>query len=75
VATARAVGFAALAKHQHTTPDNPIPDQAAGSTWVIAGAASDVARFAGTGWADPPPGPVLTDDFSDLLRALRLGHS
>ena len=70
-ATARAAGFAALAMHRDATPTNPIPDAASGSIWVIAGTAGDVARFAATGWADPQPGPVLTDDFSDLLRTLR----
>jgi len=42
-----------------------------GSIWVIAGASGDVSRFAAAGWVDPPLGPVLTDDYSDLLRTLR----
>jgi hypothetical protein len=41
------------------------------SEWVVVGAPSDVQRFASRGWRPARPGPVLTDDFSDLLRVLR----
>jgi hypothetical protein len=67
VATARSVGFAALAQHDENTGD-----PAAGSIWALAGTAGAVTRFAASGWVDPGPGPVLTDDFSDLLSSLRL---
>jgi hypothetical protein len=41
------------------------------SSWVVVGRARDVERFAARGWSEPVDGPVLTDDFSDILRLPR----
>jgi hypothetical protein len=49
----------------------PSPGVARPSIWVVAGTAEDVERFVPLGWSRPIPGPVLTDDFPDLLRTLR----
>jgi SAM-dependent methyltransferase len=44
------------------------------SIWVAVGSPADVGRLRGLGsWKDAGPGPVLTDDFADLLRVLHLG--
>ena len=41
------------------------------TTWVVVGRPEDTARFTGSGWSEPTEGPVLTDDFSDIVRLLR----
>lgn len=44
------------------------------TVWVAVGDAVDVRRLRDLGtWVDTSPGPILTDDFADLLRVLRLG--
>ena len=46
------------------------------SIWVALGASADVRRLRALGsWKDAGPGPILTDDFADLLRVLHLGGS
>jgi SAM-dependent methyltransferase len=42
------------------------------TTWVVVGRPEDTTRFTGSGWSDPKVGPLLTDDFSDILRLLRI---
>ena len=43
------------------------------SIWVAFGNAADLARFTQPGWVPVTGrGPVLTDDYPDLLRALNL---
>jgi len=44
---------------------------AAPSRWLVVGAPEDVARFDARGWRSPASGPVLTDDFSDVMWMLR----
>ena len=41
--------------------------------WVVAGARDDISRFEAGGWRRLVAGPVLTDNFSDLLRTVDLG--
>lgn len=41
------------------------------STWLIAGAAEDVAAFDARDWSTAGEGPVLTDDYADLMRLLK----
>jgi SAM-dependent methyltransferase len=42
--------------------------------WEAVGAAADVQRLRALGtWRDAAAGPLLTDDYADLLRVLRLG--
>ena len=69
--TARSIGLASLTERY--VPDPPTPEGLAArpSIWVVTGQPDDVERFAGLGWSRPVPGPVLTDDFADLLRTLR----
>lgn len=71
IATARSLGLTALARGYQ--PDADVSTRLAGSTsaWVIAGPPDVVDQFAVRGWGDRPAGPILTDDFSDLLRTLR----
>jgi hypothetical protein len=69
-ATARSLGLAALARQY--VPDSLRPELLPkGSSWVVIG--EDVDAFIAKGWVPPPDGPVLTDDFYDLLRIFRPG--
>lgn len=54
-------------------PERRTPDglDARPSIWVVAGTAGSVERFVTLGWSRRIPGPVLMDDFPDLLRTLR----
>ena len=72
MSTARSLGYSALAASYQ--PDATVVESldGTGSTWVVVGAtAAAVEPFGALGWSDRPPGPILTDDFSDLLRTLR----
>lgn len=71
MSTARSLGFSALATFYDPSAGVRESLEATGSTWVIVGSAAAVKPFAAQGWSDRAPGPVLTDDFSDLLRMLR----
>jgi hypothetical protein len=42
------------------------------SVWLVAGPPDAVAPYTAQGWTRPVPGPILTDDYSDLLRTLRV---
>jgi hypothetical protein len=71
--TAESLGLAALGR-TFVPPDDVAERLHAGPTvMVLAGASSDLERFRARGWSDPADGPVLTDDYSDLMRLLRLG--
>lgn len=41
------------------------------SRWLVIGNGADLAWFDAHGWTAPPNGPVLTDDYSDMVRLLR----
>ncbi len=41
------------------------------SRWLVVGSGADLAWFDAHGWTLPPSGPVLTDDYSDMVRLLR----
>jgi hypothetical protein len=69
--TARAIGLDALARRYVADPPTPEGLGARSSIWVVAGASSDIGGLVERGWTRPVPGPVLTDDFPDLLRTLR----
>ena len=69
--TARAIGLDALADRYVADPPTPEGLGARSSIWVVAGAPNDIAGLVEHGWTRPVPGPVLTDDFPDLLRMLR----
>jgi SAM-dependent methyltransferase len=69
--TARSLGLSAAVRSY--TPDTRAIGEsaAAASIWMVVGTPADVARFEGIGWTAPADGPVLTDDFSDIVRLLR----
>ena len=71
MSTARSLGFNALAIFYAPNASVVESLDATSSTWVIVGSAAALEPFAAGGWSDRAPGPVLTDDFSDLLRTLR----
>lgn len=69
--TAKSIGLAARTR-EYTPGANETKRLAAQSSrWVVVGRPEDVARLDGAGWTDPPAGPVLTDDFSDVMWLLR----
>jgi len=70
--TARAIGLDALARRYVADPPTPEGLGARSSIWVVAGASGDIDGLVEQGWTRPVPGPVLTDDFPDLLRTLRV---
>jgi SAM-dependent methyltransferase len=69
--TAKSTGLGAAALAY--VPSQARIDQLAArpSSWVVVGRPQDAARFAALGWSQAFDGPVLTDDFSDILRLLR----
>lgn len=71
MSTARSLGLSALATSYAPDSNAILALDAAFSRWVIVGSPYSVEPFAGLGWKDLEPGPVLTDDFADLLRTLR----
>jgi spermidine synthase len=72
VATAQATGLGALVKRYTPTDEALVQRAATASIWVVAGPRAEMPRYRGLGWGDTSPGPVLTDDFADLLRVFRL---
>lgn len=72
VATARAIGLGGTGR-EYSPPDELVRRLVAKATsWVVVGAPDAVARYTAAGWREPAkPGPVLTDDFADLLHLLR----
>lgn len=67
-ATARSLGLTGAArKYRADSAGEAL--LAESSSWVVVG--GDVAAYIARGWTLPSEGPVLTDDFSDLLRLLR----
>jgi hypothetical protein len=73
VATAREAGLGALVRVYNPQTQSALSQAAVYSIWVAVGQPLDQSRYRGLGWGDPEPGPVLTDDFADLLRVLRFG--
>jgi len=44
-----------------------------GAVWLVVAPQGSLASFAERGWTDVTwPGPVLTDDYPDITRVLRL---
>ena len=71
-ATARSLGLEAVGAEVDQTPATVAAEGAATSVWVVVGTPADVARLTALGWhAIPSGGPVLTDDYPDLLRVFR----
>jgi hypothetical protein len=72
VSTAASLGLAGRQLAYEPGPTRVANESADGSDWVVVGDFADLDRFSQRGWGIPRPGPVLTDDFSDLLRMLRI---
>jgi SAM-dependent methyltransferase len=70
-ATVAAQGLDAAWRFYQPTADLMTRLDASPSVWLVAGSRDRVARYTAQGWTSPRPGPVLTDDYSDLLRTLR----
>jgi SAM-dependent methyltransferase len=71
VSTAQSMGLAGRQLAYQPGPARERDEGADGSDWVVVGDFVDITRFVQRGWGSPRPGPVLTDDFFDLLRMLR----
>ena len=69
--TARSTGLAAIGLSYVPGAERIDLLAARSSSWVVVGRQRDVARFVAKGWTEPFDGPVLTDDFSDILRLLK----
>lgn len=69
--TAVSAGLAGLALTYSPNVSRQEGIGARASSWSVVGAPSDVVRFRDKGWSATFPGPVLTDDFNDLLRSLK----
>lgn len=69
--TAKSIGLTAAALSYVPNAARVDAIAARSSSWVVVGRPADTARFTALGWSDPFAGPVLTDDFSDILRLLR----
>lgn len=70
--TARQIGLEAVAREYQATPDSVSRLAAYDSEWVVVGRAGDIGRFTDRGWLFAGAGPVLSDDFSDILQTLHL---
>ena len=69
--TARSIGLEARARDYTPSPADVARVAAAPSRWLVVGRPGDLAWFASHGWGEPGAGPVLTDDYSDILRLVR----
>ena len=69
--TARSVGLLAEGLIYGPTADDRDRLAAQDSSWVVVGQAKDALRFEARRWREAFDGPVLTDDFSDILLAPR----
>jgi hypothetical protein len=70
-ATARAIGYEAANLSYQPGPARSEELAADASEWVIVGTPADIDRLLPLGWSVRPDGPVLSDDFSDVVRLLR----
>jgi SAM-dependent methyltransferase len=70
--TVGAKGLDAALRFYQPSPELMTTLDASPSVWLVAGSPEAVGRFTAQGWTRPGRGPVLTDDYSDLLRTLRV---
>ncbi len=70
-ATVGATGLDAVSRYFSPASDVAKRFDASASVWLVAGPPERVSRFSALGWQRPPAGPVLSDDYSDLLRTIR----
>ena len=68
--TARSIGLDARARDFTPSAEQRDRLAAQSSRWLVVGQPGDLAWFAARGWTVPATGPVLTDDYSDVLRLL-----
>ncbi|HEY8135054.1 MAG TPA: fused MFS/spermidine synthase [Candidatus Limnocylindrales bacterium] len=72
-ATARSLGLDAQTRAFTPDAEQVTSHAATASLWLIVGQSGDIAAFAERGWSQVTrPGPVLSDDYPDITRVLRL---
>jgi SAM-dependent methyltransferase len=71
-ATARSLGLSAVGTDYNPTDQDAQQLAASGSLWVAVGSREATERLALQGWTDVPDGPILTDDFPDVMRLFRV---
>jgi spermidine synthase len=69
--TARSLGLDALTRDH--TPSVAERERLAAqpSRWLVVGDTEELRAFRDLGWRNPSDGPILSDDYSDLLRMVR----
>jgi hypothetical protein len=71
-ATARSIGLDARVRTYVPSAADSARIAALPSTWLVVGAPGDLAAFdSAGGWQKPADGPVLTDDYSSVMRLVR----
>lgn len=73
-ATAGSIGLESVGKIHGPTAEEVDRLAAQPTSWVAVGSTPSLAGLRAAGWTAPEPGPVLTDDYADLLSLLRLGR-
>jgi SAM-dependent methyltransferase len=72
-ATARSLGLDAQMRYFTPDAEQVASHAATASLWLVVAQGGDIAAFAERGWSEVTrPGPVLTDDYPDITRVLRL---
>lgn len=69
--TAGSLGLDARSRTYEPEPAEARELAAKPSTWLVVGGSPDLAAFDAAGWEKPGSGPILTDDYSDVMRLLR----
>ena len=70
-ATARSIGLDALERSYRPSPVEVVRLGGQASSWLVVGDQTAIAGFETAGWRDVVNGPVLTDDYADLIGLLR----
>ncbi len=72
-ATARSIGLGARFRAFEPDAEEVANHAATASLWMVVAPGGSFANWTAAGWAEElQQGPVLTDDYPDLMRALRL---
>ncbi|MRS11882.1 MAG: hypothetical protein EG823_02270 [Actinobacteria bacterium] len=69
--TARSLGLETRTRSYTPPKDEADELSALPSTWLVVGDAETIAAFDALAWEQPAEGPVLTDDYPDVMRLLR----
>jgi hypothetical protein len=72
-ATAHSLGLDAQMRAFTPDAEQVASHAATASLWLVVAQGGDITAFAERGWSEVTrPGPVLTDDYPDITRVLRL---